>query len=308
MKLSQTNGPAFVFYDTHEQTIEHLHRCGFKCVDISFFTRFTQGSIYFSDDYLKVVDEYLEAFKRYDMQPVQCHESASNNMGDDNGEYYHKKAARAIEMASKIGCPSMTIHPGKLKTLMTREEFVEKNIESISRMIPRIEYYGLTLLLENIETVNNNYFATSADDLIQIIDGIGHPLIQACWDVGHANVNGLNQYDEIKKLGKRLKGLHIHDNFGPVKNSVINDFHISDMHIPPFFGNIDYNEIMKALLETGYTGTFNFEVNPPKRPSVISNDGSAKLLKLDKQLLISSDTYVYEAGKNILEAYGCYEY
>ena len=50
---------------------------------------------------------------RNSISPVQCHEPAGNNIGDDNGQYYHKKAVRAIEMAAKIGCPCMTIHPGK---------------------------------------------------------------------------------------------------------------------------------------------------------------------------------------------------
>lgn len=307
MKLSQKNGPSFNFYSTHAETISHLNKCGFRHVDISFFTKFMKGSIYFSDDYMKVVNEYKEAFKKFDITPVQCHEPAGNNIGDDNGQYYHKKAVRAIEMAAKIGCPCMTIHPGKKHTPMTIDEFVTGNIESIRKMIPLIEEYGLMLLFENIESYENNYFATTADDVIAVIDGIGHPLIQACWDVGHAHINGLNQYDEITKLGNRLKSLHIHDNLGLINQKGVNTLALSDMHTIPFFGNINFDDIMKGLIDINYTGTFNFEVSAIKK-HMARPDANKNIDKFNPDVQISSDTLLYQIGKHILKSFNCYEY
>ena len=131
MFLSQTNGPALYYYGFDPtKSIEHLSKAGFRYCDISFFTVFKTCPIYFSDDYMKVVEEYKEALKRYNMTPVQSHEPAGNSIGDDNGEYYMKKTPRSIEMAAKIGCRSITIHPGTAnKYALTREEFVEKNRE-----------------------------------------------------------------------------------------------------------------------------------------------------------------------------------
>ena len=61
MFLSQSNGPMLHLYDTITETVGHLKKCGFSRFDVSFFSRFQKGSIYFSDDYMKVVDEYREA-------------------------------------------------------------------------------------------------------------------------------------------------------------------------------------------------------------------------------------------------------
>ena len=178
MYLSQSNGPALYYYQTITETIEHIRKSGFTHVDISFFSRFQKGSIYFSDEYMKVVDEYREALKKYGVTPVQAHEPTGNSLGDDGGEYYMKKTPRSIEMAAKIGCPSITIHPGHpvpdSEFGKSKEAYVEGNVAAIKKLIPYAEEYGIELLLENIGYKGvepfNTIFATTAEDIIDIVE------------------------------------------------------------------------------------------------------------------------------------------
>ncbi len=310
MFLSQTLGPLMPLYDNIDDRVKHLSLAGFKCFDVPFFSCFKKGSIYFSDDYMKVVEEYREAIKKYNMRPVQAHEPEGNSIGDDNGEYYMKKTPRSIEMAAKIGCPSITIHPGHANVYaMTREEFVTSNIKAIKKLLPYAEEYGIELLLENIEILDfapiHGIYMANAQDLIDVVDEIRHPLLNVNWDVGHANINGLNEYDEIKKLGSRVHGIHVHDNLG-FKNFESYGKNLNgDMHTHPFFGNINYDDVIRALIEVGYKGTLNFEVGTPSVGSYTQSN--PKLLELARDIKDKSNIMLYAIGKLLLEKYNIFE-
>jgi hypothetical protein len=59
MKLSQTNGPILHYYNGDEYaSLLHLKNAGFKYVDISFWSRYTPGSRYFSTSNDVLADEY----------------------------------------------------------------------------------------------------------------------------------------------------------------------------------------------------------------------------------------------------------
>ncbi len=312
MHLSQTNGPALYYYGYDvKKSIEHLSKAGFKYCDVSFFSCFKKGSIYFSDEYTKVIDDYKEAMKRYNVTPVQAHEPAGNSVGDDNGEYYMKKTPRSIEMAAKIGCKSITLHPGTANQyVMSKDEFVEANIRVLKKLIPYAEEYGIELLLENIGFINTvqnaGWHVATAQDLIDIVDVINHPLVAVNWDVGHAHCNGLNEYDEMTKLGSRLRGIHVHDNLG-FRHFESNGVTLQgDMHTIPLFCNLDFDAVMKALIDSKYEGTMNFEVDAPQRvlPFI---EGRSDLLDTAIDIRLTTDMLVYKVGKLLLEKYNVFE-
>lgn len=304
MKLSQTNGHLLDYFG-ERGSLECLCKSGFSCVDISFFTRFKRGSVYFSDNYMSIIEEYKRALSDFNMTPVQSHEPAGNCIGDDGGEYYMKKTPRAIEMAAKIGCPSITVHPGKNNTCtMSRDEFLNENIKAMKKLIPYAEKYSIKILIENIGRPGEGYSALNAEDMIALCDGVGHELFGVNWDVGHANLCGADQYKEITALGKRLFGLHIHDNNG------YSDFgrcpaSASDLHILPLMGTVDYDSVIKALIDTGYRGAFNFEVVYTHKPVVSNDAGSANTGTPD--IISASDRLLYLTGKHMLGAYGIFE-
>ena len=138
-----------------------------------------------------------------------------------------------------------------------------------------------------------------------MLDRIDHPLFGVCWDTGHANLCGLDQYEEIKKLGSRLEGLHVHDNYGTRAPGC-------DLHLFPYWGNINFDGLISALIEIDYKGTFNFEVdNPVRRSGAIPfvKDGveQKKLEMMSPELRQQMEAYLYAIGKQMLETYDCYE-
>ena len=74
----------------------------------------------------------------------------------------------------------------------------------------------------------------------------------ACLDLGHAEMRGSGSgaVNMIKALGKHLQALHIHDN---------DRWH--DSHQIPFSMDMDFESIIKALKEVGYSGEFTLEAN-----------------------------------------------
>ena len=307
MKLSQTNGPILHFYNGDEySSLLHLKNAGFKYVDISLWSRYTSGSRYFTESNDVLADEYKRILDELELIPVQSHEPFGNSMGNDGGAFYFKKTPLSIDLAGKIGIPSITLHPGLEIVPMSREEYMEKNVEIFKKLIPYAEKYGIRLLIENVGWKVDGIHLSTADDLNEIIDRLDHPLFGVCWDTGHANLCDLDQYAELKKLGSRLGGLHVHDNYGGKRTPGC------DLHQFPYWGNVNFDGVISALLEIGYTGTFNFEVDNPVRrngavPFVKDGVEQKKLEMMSPELRLGMETFLFAIGKQMLEKYDCFE-
>lgn len=183
-------------------------------------------------------------------------------------------------------------------------EVYKRELETLE-LIPYAEKYGIKLLIENIGFEVGKGHLTTADELNEMLDRLDHPLFGVCWDTGHANLCGLDQYAEIKKLGSRLGGLHVHDNYGAQTPG-------ADLHLLPYWGNINFDAVISALIEIDYKGTFNFEVvNPVRRngaiPLIKDGEEQKKLAMMSPALRQQMEIYLYAIGKQMLEAYNCYE-
>ncbi len=305
MKLSQTNGALYHFYgDDLTKTLAHLKEAGFRHVDLSFFARYTAGSRYFITDNAILADEYKRALEIVGITPVQSHEPAGNMLGDDGGAYYFKKTTRAIDLAGRIGIPSITLHPGVATAPISREEYMERSVEGFKKHIPLAETYGIRLLIENLPW--DGVHITTADDINELLDRIDHPLFGACWDTGHANICKLNQYNEIKKLGDRLFGLHVHDNYA------VRRVGGQDLHQPPYWGEVNFDAVITALLEIDYKGYFNLEVDSPnlranRRPLGACPAKEEKVACPSPVLRLQFDKLAYAAARDMLTTYGCFE-
>jgi len=77
-----------------------------------------------------------------------------------------------------------------------------------------------------------------------------------CVDTGHSHASvrfdNPSVGDVIRKLGKDIVCLHMHDNDG-----------IYDQHKPIMTGTIDWEDVFCALDEIGYDGVYNMEVKLP---------------------------------------------
>jgi sugar phosphate isomerase/epimerase len=85
-----------------------------------------------------------------------------------------------------------------------------------------------------------------------------------------------------------------------------------DLHQFPYWGNVNFDGVISALLEIGYAGTFNFEVDNPVRrsgaiPYIKDGEEQKKLEMMSPALRQQMEVFLYAIGKQMLEVYGCYE-
>jgi sugar phosphate isomerase/epimerase len=114
--------------------------------------------------------------------------------------------------------------------------------------------FGLVIALE----AGPGTIVRDSRDTIRIIKEMGLENIRALLDVGHAMVtfcdfwreNGPHPVDAIHDLKGYLVHLHVHDNQG-----------LLDQHLVPGTGVIDFEAIVDALREVGYSGYMALEPN-----------------------------------------------
>ncbi len=232
-----------------------------------------------------------------------------------NSNPMFEEVSGTLYFCQKAGFPNTVIHPLGYDG-NSRDEFFENNLKYVRSLIPHVEATGTELLVENIGCYADPYFFWSGKDLREFLDEINHPLVNACWDIGHANhfeyihVGG-SPYNAITTLGDRLKAIHAHDNFGwfSHKKQII-----IDMHMMPFVswgGSVNWDAVLQGLKDINYKGTFNFEtgVHPAKRrPEFVYNGEVVHTLEFPPfEVWKAGAQFLHAVGKSMLDAYGMYE-
>ena len=120
------------------------------------------------------------------------------------------------------------------------------------------------------------HFCADINELIAIIDRFNDPMVGCCWDFGHARLAfGRDKHAEmIKKMGSRINCTHVQDNRGGGL----------DIHLPPFFGDMNWEELMAALKSTGYSGSLTFEVIYSCLPDALIEDHARQLYRIGEVL------------------------
>lgn len=166
----------------------------------------------------------------------------------------YDRLKEAIEYTAEAGGRICIIHPDNYKT-------AEQNAEMYSELLPFAKACGVKIATENMwcwDGENNcACFAacSTPEDFNAHLDAVNDDFFVACLDIGHAemmdNLNeGVTAPKMIYALGDRLQALHIHDN----------DRHC-DSHQIPFSMNIDFNAVVKALKNIGYSGYLTLEAD-----------------------------------------------
>ena len=146
-----------------------------------------------------------------------------------------------------LGIPHTVIHAAGCGP--DKAEFDRKNIEFYRLFEEDAEKHNVDLLTENsAEAWNPEYFLRTGKEIREFVENAGIPRLHINWDTGHGNVQGVNQYDDIMAMGKELRALHIQDNDGKV-----------DAHLMPLMGTVNFDDVIRGLIDAGFSGNFTFE-------------------------------------------------
>ena len=152
---------------------------------------------------------------------------------------------RCLEIFAILGARWMNMHPQAYAPMHDRAYIVERNLATITDLLPEARGCGVGLMIENLPGDWNNVLQLS-----QLLDPI--PELGLHLDIGHANLQVTrNTTDEIlRAYGSRLRHVHLHDNKGGFQ----------DLHLPIGCGTLEVNNCVGALKRSGYDGTITLEV------------------------------------------------
>ena len=301
MKIATTIFDMYKYTDNNPvKAIEAYEGTGFKYLDYNFFNVVrTPNHPFLEDNWKDVILEAKATAERLGFTFVQAHAPACKMKGDSL-EKGLEATIRSIEACGILGIENMVIHSGfftEIKYPDDKELYFKANEPFFRSLIPYMEKYGVNILFENTtfkHCKEGCFFPITGKDLNDFVTYMDHPLFGAAWDVGHANMDGIDHYTEIMEMGKNLKAIHVHDNNG-----------LKDEHMAPFLGTVDYDSLMKGLIESGFSGYFTLEANEFFRFDRRTDEGVLSRINMD----IKRDTLslLYKLSKYILSEYNVYE-
>ncbi len=152
---------------------------------------------------------------------------------------------RCLDRFSIMGAKWMNLHPDRHIPMHDRAFVIDRNVKTISELLPVARDCGVGLMIENLPGEWNNVLQLS-----QLLDAI--PELGLHLDIGHANLRvPRNTTDEIlRAYGSRLRHVHLHDNKGGD----------ADLHLPLGCGTLNLHHHIQLLRTVGYDGTITLEV------------------------------------------------
>lgn len=277
------------------EAVRFYRGTGFRCLDYSFYHVLNiPNHPFMGNDWKKEILAAKQAAEEEGFTWVQAHLPACKIV-EEGREDGLKACLRAIEACGILGIENAVIHSsfgeGDYRYPGDKDAYFEANKPFFEALIPAMEQYGVRVLLENSCEVNTGglYFPMTAADLNEFVAVLNHSLFGACWDVGHANIQGLDQHDELVALGNNLKAVHIHDNNGK-----------RDQHQTLFNGKTDWDSFLRGIVDSGFQGPFTYEIDGyfPYRaePEIIA------VFRKEKKVASLKDHY--KTAKALLKAYG----
>ncbi len=188
---------------------------------------------------------------------------------DYMGEIWKKNAEKApVAMEQNFDCLNYCIrHEVPIMVVHTYIGFkhhtpTEYGIERLAALVKKAEEAGVKIAFENTEGFE--YLEATMEAFKD------SPAVGFCWDTGHEMCYNYSK-DLLAKYGGRLLCTHINDNLG-IKDPNGEITYLDDLHLLPFDGIADWDDIVSRLHKVNYNGILTFELNTLSKPNRHEND------------------------------------
>lgn len=164
------------------------------------------------------------------------------------------RQARILDRVAEWGPKVAVIHPsGEPIADEERELRLKVCKDALARLAQAAAKVDIQLC---VECLPRTCLGNNSDEILLLQDGIDE--LGVCCDVNHLFKETPEQF--IRRMGERIKTVHISDNDG-----------LDERHWAPGKGIIDWDAVLRALVEAGYNGPLVFEARssrgePPLDP------------------------------------------
>ncbi len=253
--------------DNFKLGIKRLEESKFNYANLNFFEI---QNLLINDNYKEIFNELIDFLNESSITfniahaPIHYPFFFNTYYQRNDIENLNNRVIRAIDISKKVGVKKIVIHVGTYLDEHYNydiEKSIEHNIKYLEPFVEKAQENNILIAIENGTQMEKDepLFKNTApyiDELIKIVEYYNNKykkeVLGICFDFGHANVGNLDIYNEIKKIGNKLKVTHIHDNYG------------TDSHNQPFDGTINWIDVKNALIEINYDGELTSEVRYTK--------------------------------------------
>ncbi|MBO6158448.1 MAG: sugar phosphate isomerase/epimerase [Firmicutes bacterium] len=274
-----------------EEAVQILAEVGYDAIDMSFFEMEQGRGPWLRDDWkehaiaLRALADSLKICFR------QAHAPFPSSKGSEPYDTeIRRRIIRSMEVSSILGVKNIIVHPMQHLTYQSsKKTLFDMNVAFYRSLIPECERLNIRVCAENMwqHDKKRGYIVDSVcsqpEEFVSLLDEIGSPWIGGCLDLGHTALVGIEPQDFIRQMGKdHLNALHVHD---------VN--YIRDCHTMPYMEKLNWDEICKALAETGYEGDFTFEADNFlfNLPQELQKDGAQLMEKVGRHLVAKIESY-----------------
>ncbi|MCC9203978.1 sugar phosphate isomerase/epimerase family protein [Arthrobacter sp. zg-Y769] len=155
------------------------------------------------------------------------------------------KIELSAAMAAEVGASTVVAHPPFRWQTGYAENFAE-GVQALA------EQYGVTIAVENMYPWRVR--GREAKAYLPHWNPIPEPYKNVTWDFSHAAIAGMDSFEQIRKLGERLRHVHLTDGTPNGK----------DEHLLPGEGTQRCAEALSYLSEAGFDGVVAVEVSTRK--------------------------------------------
>lgn len=266
---------------------------GFDCIEMSnlgdLIIRF---SGYKGDDLNSELRRVAEYYNDIGLEIEKVH--AQYQVGDRKNfdwKEFRNETLKDVDKAFAMGATKLVVHADVYTCNYGEYDAKEAfsiAYEYLAPVIEKAKKLGIEIAIENLFEEGQSgsdrlRYTSTTEELIEIIDTFKDVGVSCCWDFGHAACAfGEDMILQMEKVGKRISCTHIHDNICMGKGSIHSYNGLKDIHMPIFFGRINWEDNIAALKKTGYEGVYTLEIGGvrfPTFPDALVEDNMRMLCK-----------------------------
>jgi hydroxypyruvate isomerase len=156
-----------------------------------------------------------------------------------------------IANAKAIGSKLVLALSGAARQGVSDEEQMDALVQAGERVGPLLEEAGIVLVWEPLNVLVNHagYFLVHSADASELVKRTDHPHVKFLFDIYHQQISEGNLINNIRRYQEEIGHYHFADNPGRHE---------------PGTGEINYQNVFKAIYETGYRGIVACEFGKTK--------------------------------------------
>lgn len=248
MRLSVSTNVWFEQYGAiaHREIAESIAlvaQAGFQAMDFCFHDLTTYDSPFMRADWQRSIAAYAEQAAQCGVRFLQGHAPVFRLPEEAESVAL---LIRSLEASRMLGIGTLVAHPLNVRG----KNALSANTAYFLRLAEESERRNVGIAIENMWDLSaDKRFGTTAEELCALVDAVDSPRVCVCWDVEHGGLQGQDQKAQIRLLGDRLSALHISDATDE-----------TNIHILPYQGLVDWDDVTTALAEANYRGDFTYEL------------------------------------------------